>query len=199
MLNKIWVIMLFIAFAAGIFTGRVEEVSNSLITGAKDAAALCFSLLGVMCLWTGLAKIAEKSGLTNIFAALLYPVTKILFPKLKKGSAALSAIVMNIVANLLGMGNAATPLGIKAMKELDKLNPDKGTATDEMCMFAVINTASVQLIPATLIALRESYSSENPGEIILAVWITSIIVIFIGTSLAKIFALKKQSKNKVKR
>lgn len=192
MLNKIWAGMLIAAFAVGTATGRIFEVSDALMTGAKDAAALCFSLLGIMCLWTGLAKIAEKAGLTKLLATALYPVTKILFPRLKKGSDALNAIVMNIVANLLGMGNAATPLGIKAMKELDKLNPDKETATDEMCMFAVINTASVQLIPATLIALRETYASENPGEIILAVWVTSIIVIFVGTSLAKIFALKRR-------
>jgi len=194
MLNKIWAGMLLIAFMVGALTGRIAEVSDALMTGAKDAATLCFSLLGIMCLWTGLSKIAEKSGLTNLLAAALYPITKILFPRLKKNSAALNAIVMNIVANLLGMGNAATPLGIKAMKELDKLNPHKGTATDEMCMFAVINTASVQLIPATLIALRETYNSENSGEIILAVWVTSIIVIFVGTSLAKLFALKKQVK-----
>ena len=192
MLNKIWAAMLLIAFATGILTGRIAQVSDALMTGAKDAATLCFSLLGIMCLWTGLSKIAEKSGLTNLLATFLYPITKILFPRLKKNSAALNAIVMNIVANLLGMGNAATPLGIKAMKELDKLNPHKATATDEMCMFAVINTASVQLIPATLIALRETYNSENPGEIILCVWVTSIIVIFVGTSLAKFFALKKQ-------
>lgn len=192
MLNKIWAGMLLAAFITGVATGRISEVSDALMTGAKDAASLCFSLLGIMCLWTGLAKIAEKSGLTNILAAALYPVTRILFPRLKKNSAALNAIVMNIVANLLGMGNAATPLGIKAMKELDKLNPDKKTATDEMCMFAVINTASVQLIPATLIALRETYGSQNPGEIILAVWFTSIIVIFVGTTLAKIFALKRR-------
>lgn len=192
MLNKIWTAMLLVSFAAGIATGRIREVSDALMTGAKDAAALCFSLLGIMCLWTGLAKVAEKSGLTDICAAALYPVTKILFPNLKKNSAALNAIVMNIVANLLGMGNAATPLGIKAMKELDKLNLQRDSASDEMCMFAVINTASVQLIPATLIALRETYASQNPGEIILAVWVTSIAVIFVGVSLAKLFALKRR-------
>ncbi len=192
MLNYIWAGMLVISFAVGTLNGKIGEVGTSVMTGAKDAAALCFSLLGIMCLWTGLSKIAEKSGLTNALSSLLYPITKILFPRLKKDSAALSAIVMNIVANLLGMGNAATPLGIKAMKELDKLNPDKKTATDEMCMFAVINTASVQLLPTTLIALRETYKSENPGEIILAVWITSVIVIFVAVMLAKIFSLKNK-------
>lgn len=192
MLNKIWAGMIIISILTGAFTGKISDVSNALMAGAKDAATLCFSLLGIMCLWTGLSKIAENSGLTKLLALFLHPVTKILFPKLKKGSSALNAIVMNIVANLLGMGNAATPLGIKAMKELDKLNPDKDVASDEMCMFAVINTASVQFIPATLIALRETYSSNNPGEIILAVWFTSIIVIFIGTALAKLFALKRR-------
>ena len=192
MLNKIWAGMLFVSFITGIFTGKMSEISDGVLAGAKDAAALSLSLLGIMCLWTGLSKIVESSGLSDILAKLMYPITKFLFPKLKKDSAALGAIVMNIVANLLGMGNAATPLGIKAMKELNKLNPDKSTATDEMCMFAVINTASVQLIPATLMGLRQTYNSESPGEIILAVWITSILVIFIGTTLAKIFAAKRR-------
>ena len=192
MLNKIWAGMLFVSFITGIFTGKMSEISDSVLAGAKDAAALSLSLLGIMCLWTGLSKIVENSGLSDILAKLMYPITKFLFPKLKKDSAALGAIVMNIVANLLGMGNAATPLGIKAMKELNKLNPDKTTATDEMCMFAVINTASIQLIPATLMGLRQTYNSESPGEIILAVWITSILVIFIGTTLAKIFAAKRR-------
>lgn len=192
MINTVWFFMLVIAFITSLFTGRMSELSNALISGAQDAASLSFSMLGVMCLWTGLSKIAEKSGLTEIIAKLLFPITKFLFPKLKQGSSQLSAIVMNIVANLLGMGNAATPLGIKAMKELEKINPDKARASDEMCMFAVINTASVQLIPSTLIALRQSFNSENPGEIILPVWIVSILVVLVAVSLAKIFSLRKE-------
>lgn len=194
MLNYIWIFMLVISFIVSIFTGRYAILSNALITGAKDAAELCFSLLGTMCLWTGVSKIAEKSGLTALLSKLFYPIIKLLFPRLKKGALATEAIVMNIVANLLGMGNAATPLGIKAMKELDKINPHKETASDEMCMFAVINTASIQLIPATLISLRQSFNSANPGEIIVPIWISSVVIFIIATSLCKIFSIKSHKK-----
>ena len=168
----------------------MPELSNSVLSGAADAAELSFSMLGIMCLWTGLAKIAEKSGLNEIIVKLLRPLTKILFPSLDKNSAAMKAIVMNIVANLLGMGNAATPLGLKAMGELKKTSKNGNSATNEMCMFAIINTASIQILPSTLIALRQSYSSENPGEIIFPVWITSIAVIVIAVTLAKFFSYR---------
>lgn len=196
MISKLWFFMIFTAFVTSIFTGNLSELGNAIISGAQEAATLSFSMLGVMCLWTGLAKIAEHSGLTEIVAKILSPITKFLFPKLKKDSPALKAIVMNIVANLLGMGNAATPLGIKAMKELEKINTDKTTASNEMCMFVVLNTASIQLIPSTLIALRQSFDSENPGEIIFPVWITSVMVLTVAVTLTKIFSYKKGLINK---
>ncbi len=192
MLNYVWVFMLIISFVASCINGRMEALSSAIFQGAQDAAALSLSMLGVMCLWSGLSKIAEKSGLTDTLKKCLYPLTKFLFPHLEKNSSALSAIVMNITANLLGMGNAATPLGIKAMKELEKINTEKHTATDEMCMFVVLNTASVQLLPSTLIALRQSFGSKNPGEIILPVWICGFLVLTVAISLAKIFSLKKE-------
>lgn len=191
MLNYVWVFMLTISFVVSCINGKMDDLSNAIFQGAQDAATLSISMLGVMCLWSGLSKIAEKSGLTDILKKCLYPITKFLFPTLEKNSPALSAIVMNITANLLGMGNAATPLGIKAMKELEKINTEKHIATDEMCMFAVINTASVQLLPSTLIALRQSFGSKNPGEIILPVWICGFLVLTVAISLAKIFSLKK--------
>lgn len=194
MLNYIWLFMLLISFVVSIFTKRVDILSNAIITGAKDAAELCFSLLGTMCLWTGISKIAEKSGLTALFSRLFYPIIHLLFPRLKKGCRATEAMVMNIVANLLGMGNAATPLGIKAMKELDKINTDKASASDEMCMFAVINTASLQLIPATLISLRQSYNSQNPGEIIVPVWISSVVIFIVAVGLCRLFSKKSRKK-----
>lgn len=192
MINKLWFFMLITAFLVSITTGKMSELSNSILSGAADAAELSFSMLGIMCLWTGLSKIAEKSGLNEIIAKLLRPITKILFPSLDKNSAAMKAIVMNIVANLLGMGNAATPLGLKAMGELKKISKNGNTATNEMCMFAIINTASIQLLPSTLIALRQSLGSENPGEIIFPVWITSIAVIIIAVTLAKFFSFRNR-------
>ena len=193
MLNYIWSGMIILSLIFGFFNGRLEAVTAAAMEGAGDAVEMCIGLLGVMCLWTGLAKIAENSGLTRVFAKLLRPVTKILFPKLKKDSAAMNAIVLNMVANLFGMGNAATPLGISAMKELDKENHYKGRASNEMCMFAVINTASIQLIPSTVIALRQMYGSQNPSEIIFPVWICSICALIAGVMLAKILE-KRRSK-----
>ncbi len=187
MLNYIWCGMIVVSFVTAVFTGRIEAITNGAMEGAASAVDTCMGLLGSMCLWTGIAKIAEHSGLVEIFARLLRPITKIIFPKLKSDSAAMRAIVMNMVANLLGMGNAATPLGISAMKELDKLNGRRSTASDEMCMFVVVNTASIQLIPATVISLRQMYGSESPSEIIVPVWICSILAVTIGVTAAKIF------------
>lgn len=187
MLNYIWCGMIILSFGVAAFTGKIDAVTNSAMDGAAAAVETCIGLLGSMCLWTGLAKIAENSGLIEVFARLLRPITKLIFPKLKKNSAALRAIVMNMVANLLGMGNAATPLGICAMKELDKLNKGKSTASDEMCMFVVVNTASIQLIPSTVISLRQMYGSANPSEIVVPVWLCSICLVTIGVVAAKCF------------
>ncbi len=191
MLNYIWGVMIVISLVTSLFTGRIEQTAAAAAAGAASAIDGCISLLGIMCLWTGIAKIGERAGIISVFSKILRPVTRVIFPKLKDGSPALSAIVMNIVANLLGMGNAATPLGIKAIKELDKLNRGRSTASDEMCMFVVINTASIQLFPATLISLRQSFGSANPGEVIVPVWIVSVCALFVGICIAKIFERRK--------
>lgn len=182
--------MILISFAVAVFTGRIEETTAAAMEGAGNAIETCIGLLGVMCLWSGLARIAENSGLTSVFAKLLRPVTKIIFPSLKRDSKALNAIVMNMVANLLGMGNAATPLGIAAMKELDRENRHRGTASNEMCMFVVINTASIQLIPSTVISLRQMFGSENPSAIVVPVWICSICAVIMGVLAAKFFEMR---------
>lgn len=187
MLNYVWGGMVIVSLLVAIFTGKAEAVTGGALDGAAAAVETCIGLLGSMCLWTGLARIARDSGLVGVFARLIKPVTKILFPKLKANSPALSAIVLNMVANLLGMGNAATPLGISAMKELDKLNRGRAEASDEMCMFVVVNTASIQLVPSTVIALRQMYGSAAPSEIIVPVWICSIGAVFVGVLAAKIF------------
>ncbi len=191
MLNYIWSGMIIISFIVAVFTGRIEMITSAAMEGAGSAIEMCIGLLGVMCLWTGIARVSEDSGLTDVFARLLRPVTKIMFPRLKNGSNALNAIVMNMVANLLGMGNAATPLGIAAMKELDKQNEKKGIASDEMCMFVVVNTASIQLIPATVIALRQLFGSQNPTEVIVPVWLCSICAVTVGVIAAKVFQKRK--------
>ncbi len=192
MLNYIWCGMILLSLAVGAFDGKLEAVTAAAMDGAGAAVEMCIGLLGVMCLWTGIAKIAENSGLTRAFAKLLRPVTKVLFPKLKKDSAAMNAIVMNMVANLLGMGNAATPLGIAAMKELYRENGKRGFASNEMCMFVVINTASIQLIPSTVIALRQMFGSQNPSGIIFPVWVCSVCALVMGVTAAKFFEKRRK-------
>lgn len=192
MLNYIWCGMILVSLVVGAVCGRLDAVSGGAMDGAAAAVETCIGLLGTMCLWTGLARVAERSGLVEVFARLLKPITKIIFPRLKSDSAAMRAIVMNMVANLLGMGNAATPLGIAAMKELDRLNCRKGIASDEMCMFVVVNTASIQLIPSTIISLRQMYGAQSPAEVIVPVWICSAAAVVVGVLAAKI--LQKRSR-----
>lgn len=186
MLNYIWGGMIIISLAVSFLTGRVEQTAAAAAEGAVASIESCISLLGIMCLWTGLSKIGEKAGMIKIFAKLLKPLTKFLFPRLDSESPAVGSIVMNMVANLFGMGNAATPLGIRAVGELNKLNTGRKTASDEMCMFVVINTASLQLLPTTLISMRQAFGSENPGEIIVPVWIVSVCALFVGVFVAKL-------------
>ncbi len=191
MMNYIWGAMILIAIVVSFFTGRVEETVLAATEGAKAGVETCISLLGIMCLWTGMAKIGEKAGIINVFAKVLNPIIKFLFPKIKTESTATSSMVLNMVANLMGMGNAATPLGIKATKELHKLNGYKSAASNEMCMFIVINTASLQLLPTTLISIRQEYGSASPAEIVFPVWIVSIAALIVGVTVAKI--LEKRS------
>jgi len=159
---------------------------NALFNGANDAINSLFSFAGSMIMWCGMMQIASKSGLTNIFVKLISPVTRIIFPKLKKDSKALKLISLNMVANFLGLANAATPLGLKAMEELKKMSNGKD-ATGEMCTFVVLNTASIQLIPSTLIAIRSSLGSINPGEIIVPIWIVSIFTAIFAICISKYY------------
>lgn len=190
MLNYIWSGMIIISLITAFFTDRISEVSSALMTGAGDAVTMTISLMGIMCLWTGIMNIAENTGVTQFVAKLLSPLMKILFPRLKDKRAK-DAIVMNMTANMLGLSNAATPLGLKAMQELKRLS-DGRTATDEMCMFIVINTASLQIIPSTVIALRQSAGSITPTDIIIPVWLCSICVITVGVLAVKIFSKRQK-------
>lgn len=187
MMNYIWGIIILISFICAIITGRMDELSKSILNGASDAVTLLISMFGMMCLWTGLMKIADKGGLTDILSKIFSPLLNKIFKNLDKDGKALKAICMNITANLLGIGNAATPMGILAMKELQKLNKDKKTASSNMITFVVLNTASIQLIPTMLIILRQNYQSASPFGILLPVWITSISSLIIGVLAAKAY------------
>lgn len=156
MLNKIWPIFIIISFIYAILTGRVEQINNSIFESAQSSVELCITLFGTICLWNGIMQIANKTSLVELLNKLLSPLLKFLFPDLKGKSQVKTEISMNMIANIMGLGNAATPLGLKAMKSLQKENPKKDTLSNSMVMFIVINTASLQVIPTTVIALRTS-------------------------------------------
>jgi len=166
MVNGIWVLLILIGLVVSVFNGKLEAVTQSALDNAKYAVELCLGFIGIYALWLGLMKVAQESGLVSKIAEKSQRIMRLLFTGIPLRNPALGAVTMNIIANMLGLGNAATPLGIKAMKELQKLNPRKDTATDAMCMFLAINTSSVQLIPTTVIALRSAAGSSNPTEII---------------------------------
>ena len=186
MLNYVWFFLLVLGIFIGMLNGRMEAVTQAVIQSSSTAVQLCIGLLGVMCLWSGIMNIAEKSGLVRIIGRVVRPVLHFLFPDVPSRHPAAGAIVMNLVANFLGLGNAATPLGLKAMNELQRLNPHKDTATDAMCMFLVLNTASLQLIPATTIAIRAAAGSASSTEIIGTVWIASACALITGIIAARI-------------
>lgn len=177
MLNYIWSILILFSFVCSLFGGTVSELSSSVFEGCADAVSLCLKLLGVLCLWCGLMNIAEKSGLCSIVAKILRPVLKYLFPGVKNDPEVMNSISMNVTANLFGLGNAATPLGINAVKKMQRLNPDKQSASSDMMTFVVINTAALKIIPSTVAALREAAGAENPMDIIFCVWISSALAL----------------------
>ena len=166
-MNLVFVLLLVIALIAGALRGDVRPVGQGALEGAASAVTLAIGLVGVMSLWLGLLKIAEKSGLVEKLARAARPIFRPLFKDVPDGHPAISAMLLNIAANALGLGNAATPLGIKAMEELEKLNPTPGRATDAQVLFLAINTASVQLVPTTVIALRAAAHSVDPAGILL--------------------------------
>ena len=171
MVNIIWVALILIAILYSFFTGQIDVINNGILTHATSGINLIMELMPLIVLWTGIMKIAEISGLLNVFARILNPILSKLFPSLPKNHKALGYIASNIGANMLGLGSAATPFGLKAMEELQKDNPKKSEATEAMITFLVLNTGGVTLIPTTVIALRMMYGSANPTEII----ITSIL------------------------
>ncbi len=190
MLNILWPIFIIISYIYAIFTGNVNEINNSVFESCESAVKLTITFLGTMCLWSGIMQIAKKTTLIDKLTKLLTPIMKILFPEIQKGNPVHKEISMNMVANILGLGNAATPLGLKAMKTLQKDNPKKDTLTNSMAMFIIINTASIQIIPTTVIAIRSSLGSTNPTQIIIPVWIATLVAAMAGITTAKILMKK---------
>lgn len=186
MINYIWFIMIFFGILASIFTGNGEAMSNTIISSIDGTVNFVISLVGLMCFWCGVMKVAEKSGLTEKLAKFMKPILKVIFKEAAKDEKALGAIVMNITANMMGLGNAATPFGIKAMEEMDRLNKDKGKASNDMALFLVLNAACIQLVPSTVISIRAAAGSTNPGVIILPAIISTTIAAIVGVVCAKI-------------
>ena len=193
MLNIVWPIFIIISIIFSFFTGTIQQLNNSIFESTKMAVDLCITLLGTMCLWSGIMHIASKTSAMEKITNLLRPIMKILFPKIKKDSKIYQEISMNMVANILGLGNAATPLGIKAMQSMQEENKNKKVLTNEMAIFIVLNTASIQIIPTTVIAIRNSLGSQNPTAIIVPVWIATICAAIAGITATKIFIKLGQS------
>ena len=190
MLNILWPIFIIISYLYAIFTGNVNQINNSVFESCESAVKLTITFLGTMCLWSGIMQIAQKTTLIDRLTKFLTPLMKILFPEIRKGDLVHKEISMNMVANILGIGNAATPLGLKAMKTLQKYNTKKDTLTNSMAMFIIINTASIQIIPTTVIAIRSSLGSVNPTKIIIPVWIATVAAAIAGITTAKILMKK---------
>lgn len=175
MVNYIWVIMTLIGIVFGIINGTLEEINKAVFVGAQEAVTLCIGLISVLVFWLGMMRIAEESGLLERLAKLFRPIVKRLFPEVPSDHPAMGYILSNMIANMFGLGNAATPLGIKAMEELQELNGGKKTASRSMVTFLALNTASITIVPSTVIAIRMTYHSSSPTEIVVPTLIATII------------------------
>ncbi|MDR6122527.1 spore maturation protein A [Bacillus sp. SLBN-46] len=175
MVNYVWVFMTVIGVVFALFNGTMEAVNKAVFDGAKEAVTLCIGLISVLVFWLGMMRIAEESGLLERLSRLFRPLVKILFPEVPPNHPAMGYILSNMISNMFGLGNAATPLGIKAMEELKKLNGGKSSASRSMVTFLAINTASITIIPTTVIAIRINYHSVSPTEIVVPTIIATII------------------------
>ena len=185
MMNYIFPILVLFSFIAAIINGEMSALSMSVVNGGQKAVELIIRLVSMLCLWGGIMEIAEQSGITKAFSKIMNPLMKLIFPRLKNEKYALEAISMNITANVLGLGNAATPLGLEAMRRLQLINPYTDKASDEMVVFEVMNTAAMHIIPTTVATLRGQYGSHNPMEIMPASILTSACALFVAVLFAK--------------
>lgn len=175
MVNYIWVLMTIVGIVFALFNGTMEEVNKAVFEGAKEAVTLCIGLISVLVFWLGMMRIAQESGLLEKLSKLFRPLVKLLFPEVPANHPAMGYMLSNMISNMFGLGNAATPMGIKAMEELKKLNGGKNSASRSMVTFLAINTASITIIPTTVIAIRMTYHSASPTEIVVPTIIATIL------------------------
>lgn len=186
MINYIWAGMVIFSVISAFFSGNTDVLSSAIISSASDAVNLCIRLGGTICLWGGLMEIAEESGLTSAVCRALSPLLKIVFPKMNMKGKTAKAISMNVTANMLGLGNAATPLGLEAMRCLQAENPEKDRASSDMIKFVVMNSAAFHLIPTTVAALRQDYGCQSPFDIMPASWVSSAAALTVGLTAATV-------------
>jgi spore maturation protein A len=187
-MNIVWLLLIAAAVVTAVFNGTMPEVSNAAFKSAATAVELAIGLVGGMTLFLGLMRVAQDSGLVQLLAKALRPLFRLLFPEVPRDHPALGAIAMNFGANILGLGDAATPMGLKAMQELQTLNPDKESASNAMCMFVALHSSSVQLIPVMIISLRAAAGSRNPSEIIVATIVATLFSMAVAVVVSRLFA-----------
>ena len=185
-MGLIWAGMIAVSVVCGLCTGRMEAVAAGAMDGAAAAVELCLSMLGVLCLWSGVMEVMSRSGLSAKLSRLLGPVLRRLYPDFAKDRGVMDTVAANVSANLLGLGNAATPLGMEAARRMAERTP--GVASNSLCLLVVCNTASIQLIPTTVAALRSAAGCQTPFDILPAVWFASAIALAVGITAAKFFA-----------
>ena len=191
-MNKIWIFMIVCSFVMATLNGNMDAVTKAMFDSTNNAVQIVIGMIGLISMWSGFMKVAEKSGLVQIFSKALKPIIKILFPNIYKNKEISGYIGINMSANILGLGNVATPIGIKTIEKLDSINRDKKRISDDMLMFIVLNTASIQLIPTTVIALRSNYGSENPTSIILPTLLSSVVSVIVAICIVKIVSKKER-------
>ena len=187
MINYIWSLFIIIGISYGLISGHYDEINNEIMNSAKMSFEMILTMLPIITLWVGIMTIAKDSGLLDKLSSFLQPILSLLFPDIPKKHESLGYISSNIIVNLFGLGNAATPFGLKAMTSLQKLNNNKDTATRSMITFLVLNTSGLSLIPTTVIALRMMHNSNSPFEIISAVILTSLITTIIALIIDRLF------------
>ena len=186
MINYIWFFLIFCGVLVGLLSGNGDAISKAIINSCGNTVTFIIELTGIMCFWCGVMKVAENSGLTEKISKLLKPILKCIFKEAAKDEKALGAIVMNLTANMMGLSNAATPFGIKAMEEMDRLNKNSETASNDMALFLVLNATCIQLVPSTIISIRAACNSANPGIIILPTLISTATAAVVGIICCKI-------------